>query len=101
MKLLITAELEESSLAELEKLYDVEYASWRKTGKIYLDSIEFSEKLNGSGAEGVVVEADVVDEYVLDHCNLKVICSCRANPSQRSVFSSGLKSRRKPSLSNL
>lgn len=85
MKLLITAELDESSLVELGKDYDVEYVSWRKTGKIYLDPVEFVEKLRSSGAEALVVEADVVDEYVLDNCNLKVICSCRANPNNVSI----------------
>lgn len=85
MKVLITAELDEKSLAELGKYYDVEYLSWRKTGKIYLDSVEFAEKLRSSGAGAVVVEADVVDEYVLDKCNLKIICSCRANPNNISI----------------
>ena len=85
MKLLITAEIDEKSLAELGKYYDIEYLSWRKTGNIYLDSVAFAEKLKSSGAEAVVVEADVVDEYVLDSCNLKIICSCRGNPNNISI----------------
>ena len=85
MKLLITAEFDERSLAELRKYYDVEYLSWRRTGKIYLDSVEFAQKLKNSGAEALVVEPDVVDEYVLDSCNLKVICSCRSNPNNISI----------------
>lgn len=85
MKLLITAELDEKNLAELRKYYEVEYLSWRRTGKIYLDPMEFAQKLKDSGAEAVVVEPDVVDEYVLDSCNLKVICSCRSNPNNISI----------------
>jgi phosphoglycerate dehydrogenase-like enzyme len=85
MKLLITAEFDESYLAELRRYYDVEYVSWRATGKIYLDSVEFAQKLKESGAEAVVVEPDVVDEYVIDQCNLKVICSCRSNPNNVSI----------------
>ena len=85
MKLLITAEFDERYLAELRKYYDVEYLSWRRTGKIYLDSVEFAQKLKESGAEALVVEPDVVDEYVLDNCNLKVICSCRSNPNNISI----------------
>ena len=85
MKLLITAEIDEKHLAELRQYYDVEYLSWRRTGKIYLDAVEFAQKLKDSGAEAVVVEPDVVDEYVLDSCNLKVICSCRSNPNNISI----------------
>jgi D-3-phosphoglycerate dehydrogenase len=85
LKLLITAEFDERYLAELRKYYDIEYLSWRRTGKIYLDSMEFAQKLKESGAEAVVVEPDVVDEYVLDNCNLKVICSCRSNPNNISI----------------
>jgi D-3-phosphoglycerate dehydrogenase len=85
MKLLITAEFDEGFLAELRKYYDVEYLSWRKTGKIYLDPVEFAQKLKDSGADAVVVEPDVVDEYVLDNCNLKIICSCRSNPNNISI----------------
>jgi D-3-phosphoglycerate dehydrogenase len=85
MKLLITAEFDERFLAELRKYYDVEYVSWRRTGKIYLDSVEFSQKLKESGAEALVVEPDVVDEYVLDNCNLKIICSCRSNPNNINI----------------
>lgn len=85
MKLLITAELDERHLAELRKYYEVEYLSWRRTGKIYLDPMEFAQKLKDSGAEAVVVEPDVVDEYVLDNCSLKVICSCRSNPNNISI----------------
>jgi D-3-phosphoglycerate dehydrogenase len=85
LKLLITAEFDERFLVELRKYYDIEYLSWRRTGKIYLDPLEFAQKLKDSGAEAVVVEPDVVDEYVLDNCDLKVICSCRSNPNNISI----------------
>lgn len=85
MKLLITAELDDRSVTELGNYYDVEYASWRRTGKIYLDSVEFAEKLKASVPEALVVEADIVDEYVLDNSSLKIICSCRGNPNNISI----------------
>ena len=85
MKLLITAEFDDRYVEELRRYYEVEYLSWRRTGKIYLDSVEFAEKLKESRPDALVVEADVVDEYVLDNSNLRIICSCRGNPNNISI----------------
>jgi D-3-phosphoglycerate dehydrogenase len=85
MKLLITAEIDDESIQQLREFYTVEYESWRRTGKVYFDSTEFSKKIQDFGAEALLVEPDIVDEYVLDNCNIRIIGSCRGNPNNVSI----------------
>ena len=85
MRLLITAAMDDDSVETLRKYYTVEYVSWRKTGKVYFDPTEFVEKIKSFGADALLVEPDLVDEYVLDNCNLKIVGSCRGNPNNVNI----------------
>jgi D-3-phosphoglycerate dehydrogenase len=80
MKALITAPFHQDGLDILKKYMDVKYESWKETGKIYMDTGAFIDKIKKEGVNVLIVEADTIDEEVLDACNLKIIGCCRGNP---------------------
>lgn len=80
MRCLVTAAFHEDGLSILRELMDVEYRSWRDTGKIYLDGGELASLVNEVGADVLVVESDFVTRDTIEKCDLKVIASCRDDP---------------------
>jgi autoinducer 2 (AI-2) kinase len=85
MRLLITAEIDEEALGRLRQFYTVEYRSWRRTGKIFMDSTEFAKAIKEFNADALIVEPDFVDDYLIQNCDLKIIGSCRGNPNNIDI----------------
>ncbi len=80
MRCLVTAAFHEDGLRILRELMNVDYRSWRDTGKVYLDGGELVSLINEVGAEVLVVESDFVTRDTIEKCNLKIIASCRDDP---------------------
>ncbi len=80
MKALITAAFHEEGLERLRPRMDVQYESYRDTGKMYFQEEAFIEKIRGTGADVLIVETDLVHEEVFDACPLKIIGCCRGDP---------------------
>ncbi len=80
MKCLVTAAFHEDGLRFLRGLMDVDYRSWRDTGKIYLDGGELASLVNEVGADVLVVESDFVTRDTIERCDLRIIASCRDDP---------------------
>jgi phosphoglycerate dehydrogenase-like enzyme len=80
MKALITATFHPDGLARLRRHMDVEYDDWRTSKRIYFDGQKFAERIRASGADVLIVEADLVHEEVIDTCDLKLIGCCRGDP---------------------
>ncbi|MEM4674966.1 MAG: 2-hydroxyacid dehydrogenase [Nitrososphaerota archaeon] len=80
LRCLVTAAFHEDGLMILRELMEVEYRSWRETGKIYLDGGEFASLISEVGADVLVVESDFVTSDVVERCDLKIIASCRDDP---------------------
>ena len=79
MKTLITANITDDCLNELEKLMEITYEPWRATGIIYFDVKELVEKLKDYDI--FITEADdLKKEDVFEKTNLKLIISCRGDP---------------------
>ena len=91
MRCLVTAAFHEDGLRVLRELMDVEYRSWRDTGKVYLDGGELVSLINEVGAEVLVVESDFVTRDTIDKCNLKIIASCRDDPYNVDVRAATVK----------
>ncbi len=74
-RFLVTAQMDEASLAELRRLGDVEYANYRESLRI-LTGDDLVEALQG--VHVFITEMDVVDEEVLRQVpDLRVVASCR------------------------
>jgi len=80
VRCLVTAAFHEDGLRILRELMNVDYRSWRDTGKVYLDGGELVSLINEVGAEVLVVESDFVTRDTIEKCNLKIIASCRDDP---------------------
>jgi phosphoglycerate dehydrogenase-like enzyme len=80
MKALITATFHPDGLARLRRHMDVEYDDWRTSKRIYFDGQAFAARIQSSGADVLIVEADLVHEEVLDTCPLRLIGCCRGDP---------------------
>jgi D-3-phosphoglycerate dehydrogenase len=80
MKALITAPFHEDGLEILRKYMDVEYESWKDTGKLYMDTDAFIRRIKEEGADVLIVEADTIDASVMDAVHPKMIGCCRGNP---------------------
>jgi D-3-phosphoglycerate dehydrogenase len=80
MKALITAPFHEEGLNMLRKYMEVKYESWKDTGKLYMNTDAFIEKIKREGADVLIVEADTIDEEVMDAVHPKMIGCCRGNP---------------------
>ncbi|MFX1417928.1 MAG: NAD(P)-dependent oxidoreductase [Promethearchaeota archaeon] len=79
MKALITANVTDDCLIELEKLMEITYEPWRETGIIYFDVKELVEKLKDYDI--FITEADDLKKGDLyENTNLKLIISCRGDP---------------------
>jgi autoinducer 2 (AI-2) kinase len=59
---------------------EVQYENYRETGKIYFDEEELIEKIHETGADVLIVEADLVHEEVFQACPLRIIGCCRGDP---------------------
>ena len=80
MKALITASFHPDGLARLRGHMDVVHEDWRATQKIHFDGTKFAALIQRHHADVLIVEADLVHEEVLDHCDLKLIGCCRGDP---------------------
>ncbi len=80
MKALITASFHETGLERLRSHMEVQHEDYRDTGKIYFDEEELIEKIHGTGADVLIVEADLVHEEVFEACPLRIIGCCRGDP---------------------
>src|SRR5262245_30631141 len=80
MKALITAAFHPDGLARLRRHMEVEYDDWRSSKRIYFDGAQFAQRIQASGADVLIVEADRVHEEVLDTCRLSMIGCCRGDP---------------------
>jgi len=80
MKALITAAFHPDGLARLRRHMDVEYDDWRTSKRIYFDGLQFAQRIQASGADVLIVEADLVHDEVLDSCRLSIIGCCRGDP---------------------
>lgn len=80
MKALITASFHEEGLERLRPRMEVQYESYRETGKMYFQEEALIEKIRQSGADVLIVETDLVHEEVFDACPLKMIGCCRGDP---------------------
>jgi phosphoglycerate dehydrogenase-like enzyme len=80
MKALITASFHADGLARLRRRMEVEHDDWRISKRIYFDGQQFAARIQASGADVLIVEADLVHEDVIDTCNLRLIGCCRGDP---------------------
>ena len=80
MKALITASFHPDGLARLRRHMDVVHEDWRATQKIHFDGHKFAALIQRYQTDVLIVEADLVHEEVLDHCDLKLIGCCRGDP---------------------
>jgi D-3-phosphoglycerate dehydrogenase len=80
MKCLITAPFHEDGLNILKKYMDVRYESWKEHGKIYMDPKVFIKKIRDEKADVLIVEADTVDEEVIEATKPRIVGCCRGNP---------------------
>ncbi|MBI3784613.1 MAG: 3-phosphoglycerate dehydrogenase [Deltaproteobacteria bacterium] len=80
MKALITASFHPSGIERLRHYMDVELDDWRVSKRIYFDGQQFAARIREVGADVLIVEADLVHDEVLDHCQLKIIGCCRGDP---------------------
>jgi len=80
MKALITASFHEVGFEKLRPHMDILYEDYRETGKIYFMEEELIEKIEQTGADVLIVEADLVHEEVFEACSLKIIGCCRGDP---------------------
>ena len=80
MKALITAPFHEEGLNILKKYMEVKYESWKDSGKLYMNTDAFIEKIKKEKADVLIVEADTIDEEVMDAVHPKIIGCCRGNP---------------------
>jgi autoinducer 2 (AI-2) kinase len=80
MKALITASFHEKGLSLLRSRMDIQYESYRETGKLYFQAEELVEKILEERADVLIVEADLVHEEVFQACDLKIVGCCRADP---------------------
>jgi D-3-phosphoglycerate dehydrogenase len=80
MKALITASFHPDGLARLRRHMQVEHDDWRVSKHIYFDGQQFAARIQASGADVVIVEADLVHQEVIDTCNLRLIGCCRGDP---------------------
>ena len=85
LKALVTAPFRGEGLAKLEQLADVVYDPWieQQPLRIY-NSAQLAERIEGEGANVVVVESDSVKGPVLD-LTLMAIGSCRGDPNNVDV----------------
>lgn len=85
MKALITATFDEVSRDRLRRYMEVEYDDWRTGRRIFFDGVQLAERIRRSGADVLIVEADLVHDDVFDRCDLRLIGCCRGDPINVNV----------------
>ena len=93
MKALITAAFHEKGLQLLWPHMEVQYESFKETGKIYSQAEQFAEKIKKVGADVLIVEEDLVHEELFEACDFKIIGCCRTDPlniSREAASSRGI-----------
>ncbi len=80
MKAYITATFDSEALDHLRRKMEVVYEDWRQTHKLYFSGEEFAERIRATGADILIVEADLVHEEVIESCGLKMIGAARGDP---------------------
>jgi autoinducer 2 (AI-2) kinase len=80
MKALITAPFHQTGLESLRPHMEIQYENYRETGKIYFDEEELIQKIHETGADVLIVEADLVHEEIFEACPLQIIGCCRGDP---------------------
>ncbi len=80
MKVLVTANFSEEGIRRLAELgMEVIYDPWSTRGKLLM-SDELAERIQGSGAEAVIIEVDLCHEEVFESCSLRFVGCCRGDP---------------------
>ena len=59
MKAFITAQFHENGLQRLGPHMDIQYESYRETGKLYFQEEELIQKIQETGADVLIVEIDL------------------------------------------
>jgi len=80
MKALITASFHEEGIARLRPHLEICHEDYRETGKIYYMEEELIDRIRETGAEVLIVEADLVPEEVFAACPLRIVGCCRGDP---------------------
>lgn len=80
MKALITASFHPTALEGLRPHMEIRHEDYRETGKIYFDEEELIQKIRETGADVLIVEADLVHEEVFEACPLRIVGCCRGDP---------------------
>ena len=80
MKAYITATFDSDALEHLRRSMEVVYEDWRQTHKLYFSGEEFAERIRKTGADILIVEADLVHDEVIEGCGLKMIGAARGDP---------------------
>ncbi|UCE10237.1 MAG: hydroxyacid dehydrogenase [Candidatus Thorarchaeota archaeon] len=85
MKALVTAPFTEACLNELREAgVEVEYRSWRDTGKLHLGD-SMLEVISQGDYDIVIVEGDEIKEEVIQGTDLKLIACVRGGPNNISI----------------
>lgn len=80
MKALLTASFDPVNLERLGKLMSFHVEDWRETKKIFFESKELIDRIQGEGCDVLIVEADFVQREVIEKTDLKMIGTCRGAP---------------------
>ncbi|RLF32931.1 MAG: hypothetical protein DRM98_03055 [Thermoplasmata archaeon] len=80
MKALVTAPFHEVGFKILRKYMNIVYENWRETGILYRDSEDYINKIKQEKADVLITEGDLIDEDVLNSCDIKIIGVCRGFP---------------------
>lgn len=79
MKALITANFSPDGIERLKKWMEVVYEPWGDKNQILM-SDEMAERLKQTGADVLILEADLCHEEVFEAVDLKMIGVCRGDP---------------------
>ena len=80
MKVLVTAKFDPESLRALAELgMEVVYEPWPRNNRILLAD-ELAERVKATGADALIIEADLCHEEVFEAAALKFLGCCRCDP---------------------
>jgi len=81
MRAIITAPFHKDALEFLKKHVDVDYRNWLKSKKVLTEK-ELIKIINQEKIDILIVEAENIDEDVINNTNLKLIGICRNDPKR-------------------
>jgi D-3-phosphoglycerate dehydrogenase len=85
MKAFITAPFHEDGLKIIKNHMNYVYESWRETGELYRDPEDYIKKINDLKADVLIIEGDLIDDEVLNSCDIKIIGVCRDYPDNVDI----------------